>query len=607
MNNCPNCNKSLSNAQPKTCKQCNLHFCCRTCLYNHSNTIHTKHEEGSPFIFGEYHKKAPSKDTEYSYSNFTYILDCQKKRETIGKGAYGSLYYAKQKTSNKLFAIKEMSRQQVINQGATLEIIKREISIHIRIDHPNIVKLYSSHEDESNIYMIMEYVPNGTLFNLIQKYRGLTELTAFKYFIQVVFAIAFLHKNGFAHRDIKPENILIADDDIVKLCDFGWCINISNDEERKTFCGTFEYMAPEIINGATYKFSTDIWSLGVLLYEMTHGYSPFIVKDKDKDPRDKLFENIKNRNYTINKKLSNNCMDLIDKLLTTNIQERLNIEDIFTHPWVIENQMEMINILNKLNPSASEKRILVSMSNKGPLQRVKPQLNNNYEYVNNNGDDGLVKVDADAEQVEHDEPFPPTMKTTKVPMHQKKYTNDNDDDYNIDIDKLIFGSNKNNDDDYDAILNKIQQRNKNSKKQKQNKDNKTKKIRSVSKVDKPDTKTNIADNLDISDQEEFAFLNELNQGRATSKKQIDRTKMIDMTFLPPSLLYNDNNIKKSTEKILKTIDKIDKAQQEREKREKKKKKKQKKNEQEKKGEQEPKGFWENFFSAFKCGECVSHN
>jgi hypothetical protein len=249
------------------------------------------------------------------------------------------------------------------------------------------------------------------------------------------------------------------------------------------------------------------------------------------------------------------------------------------------------------------------MSNKGPLQRVKPQLNNNYEYVNNVINDNNNDLGKnDTEQIEHDEPFPPTMKTTKVSLHQKKYANDNDDDYNIDIDKLIFGSNKNNDDDYDVILNKIQQRNKNSKKQKQNKDNtKTKKIRSVSKIDEPDTKTNIADNLEISDQEEFAFLNELNQGRATSKKQIERTKMIDMTFLPPSLLYNDNNIKKSTEKILKTIDKIDKAQQEREKREKKKKKKQKKSEQEKKGEQEPKGFWENFFSAFKCGECVTHN
>ena len=605
MSYCSTCNKSLSNLQSRICKQCDLHFCSRICLYNHSNTVHNKQETSSPFIFGEYSKKAPPKDAEYSYSNFTYILDCQKKRETIGKGAYGSLYYAKQKTSNKLFAIKEMSRQQVINQGATLEIIKREISIHIGINHPNIVKLYSSHEDESNIYMIMEYVPNGTLFNLIQKYRGLTELTVFKYFIQVVFAIAFLHKNGFAHRDIKPENILIGDDDIVKLCDFGWCINISNNEERKTFCGTFEYMAPEIINGSTYKFSTDIWSLGVLLYEMTHGYSPFILKDKDKDPRDELFENIKNRNYTINKKLSNNCIDLIDKLLTTNIQERLNIEDIFIHPWVIENKTEMINLLNKLNPSASEKRILVSMSNKGPLQRVQPNSNKT-EYVNDDTNDNSLKNNT-TQVVEHDEPFPPTqqtIKTTKVPLHQKKFTNDND--YDLDIDKLIFASNKN-DDDFDAMLNILQQRNKHSKRQKQ-KDTRTKKTSSVSKVDKTDKTSNIADNLDISDQEEFAFLNELNQGRATTKKQIDRTKMIDMTFLPPQLLYNDNNIKKSTDKILKTIDLIDKAQNEREKRDKKKKKKkQKKSEQEKKGEQEPKGFWENFFSAFKCGECVAHN
>ena len=129
--------------------------------------------------------------------------------------------------------------------------------------------------------------------------------------------------------------------------------------------------------------------------------------------------------------------------------------------------MEMISLLNKLSPSASEKRILVSMSNKGPLQRGQPRSNPTHtsEHVKDNNNNGSSKP-TNAPQVEIEEPFPPAqqkIKTSKMPLHQKKFTNDEDD---LDIDKLIFASNKT-DDDFDAMLNVLQQRNKHSKKPKQ--------------------------------------------------------------------------------------------------------------------------------------------
>ena len=150
-----------------------------------------------------------------------------------------------------------------------------EISIHLKLLHENIARLYSYYEDESAFYLIMEYAEKGTLFNLIQNSKGLSEEKAFKYFIQVANAIYYLHSNNLMHRDLKPENCLIDNYDNIKLCDFGWTVECNN--KRVTFCGTYEYMAPEIIKELPYTNMIDVWSLGVLLYELIHSYSPFRV------------------------------------------------------------------------------------------------------------------------------------------------------------------------------------------------------------------------------------------------------------------------------------------------------------------------------------------
>ena len=152
-----------------------------------------------------------------------------------------------------------------------------EIDIHRRIIHENIIQLYSYHETDTHLFLINEYAPKGSLYQLIRRNKGMDERTAFKYFIQTAAAIYFLHSNELVHRDIKPENLLLDENNNIKLCDFGWCVQIFDDEPRKTFCGTYEYMAPEIIKEEYYDKSIDIWSLGILLYELLLGYSPFRV------------------------------------------------------------------------------------------------------------------------------------------------------------------------------------------------------------------------------------------------------------------------------------------------------------------------------------------
>ena len=158
----------------------------------------------------------------------------------------------------------------------------------------------------------MDFANNQNLFSLINKKNGLTEKEAFKYFIQTASAINFLHEQNLIHRDLKPENILIDNQDTVKLCDFGWCVELKIGN-RSTFCGTYEYMAPEIVNESPYDSAIDVWSLGVLLYELIHGYSPFRAKNSKNNDQEyiEIFSNITSYNFQIEKHVSKECADLI--------------------------------------------------------------------------------------------------------------------------------------------------------------------------------------------------------------------------------------------------------------------------------------------------------
>ena len=299
-------------------------------LLNSQNSISPFIDEG---VFLDY---KPLIKRNYMIENFKYLKDYNNEKIIIGKGGYGQLYLAQNIKDGKEYAIKNVSKDKMKSVGIDISIIKREIDIHIRITHPHIIKLFSFSEDRHNYYLAMEYAQKGTLYKLIRQKRGMSENEAFHYFIQVASAIHFLHSNGYAHRDIKPENILLDKNGSVKLCDFGWCVNVSKGN-RITFCGTYEYMAPEMINDEFYDLGIDIWSLGVLLYEMIHGYSPFralhFLKDA-KSAMKEIFRNIKSNNYSIDKNISKECIDLIDQLLTSDTKKRIKINELFMHPWV---------------------------------------------------------------------------------------------------------------------------------------------------------------------------------------------------------------------------------------------------------------------------------
>ena len=328
-------------------------------LLNTQNSISPFIDEG---VFLDY---KPLINYTYMIENFEYLKDYNNEKIIIGKGGYGQLYLAKNKKDGKEYAIKNVSKDKMKSVGIDISIIKREIDIHIRITHPHIIKLFSFSEDRHNFYLAMEYAQKGTLYKLIQQKRGMSEDEAFHYFIQVASAIHFLHSNGFAHRDIKPENILLDKNGSVKLCDFGWCVNVSKGN-RITFCGTYEYMAPEMINDEFYDLGIDIWSLGVLLYEMIHGYSPFrahyFLKDA-KSAMKEIFRNIKSNNYSIDKNISKECIDLIDQLLTTDTKKRIKINELFLHPWVKKKEKDYFPQYNNRFITLKDNEIKIGKNN----------------------------------------------------------------------------------------------------------------------------------------------------------------------------------------------------------------------------------------------------
>ena len=293
-------------------------------------------------------------DSSLNISNLVPVL-YKNKIILLGDGSFSKVQlYIHKKTKIK-YAVKKMNLIQLEKLSYSKKLIQNEINIHGRINHPNIIRLYNFYKHKNNCFLILEYASNGTLFDIIRKKSGLTESMAFYYFIQTLNAIYFLHLHSIVHRDLKPENLLINENNILKLCDFGWSVKL-NSNKRTTFCGTVEYMAPEIIKKQKYDETIDIWSLGVLLFELVHSYSPFCSGDLDIK---KIGNNIIKNKLKFKGGLSDEYKDLVKKILIKDSEKRIKIEEIYQHSFMtkyiniiyleINTGLNTLNIINKKN------------------------------------------------------------------------------------------------------------------------------------------------------------------------------------------------------------------------------------------------------------------
>ena len=394
---CPSCFKEISSTKFLKCKFCERNFCSLSCLINHVQTHQVNPNSSNSLVYSLKRRQSENLTEQYSFltsGDFRDIINFDKKYEfqnftkviedifpkQLGTGSFGRVYLVSHNETKELFALKTIEKRKIMTTYGKLDIIYNEINIHSKLSHQNIIKLYNMHEDDETINIIMEYAPNGNLYQMIKKEKnGFSESKAFDYFIQVINAVYYLHSNNIIHRDIKPENLLLCEDNKLKLCDFGWAKELSL-ENRSTFCGTMEYMAPEIVGSENYDYSVDIWSLGILLYELLFGHSPFKGSNTNN-----IIQNIKSHelNYDDkNKKISKSCKDLIQKLLNMNPQKRLKIKDILEHPFIkkhakkfssskkvqIFNDDKIKNMLNKnlhdMNNNNSSKKIIDNLNNK---------------------------------------------------------------------------------------------------------------------------------------------------------------------------------------------------------------------------------------------------
>ena len=359
---CPTCKKEIESLKLLKCKFCEKNFCSLSCLVNHASTHLGSNDpiinivnslkrrqsenltEQYTFITSGDFKEKTNFDKKYDYKNFTKVIEDIFPKQ-LGSGSFGRVFLVTHNETKKLYALKVIDKRKLLVSYGKLDIIYNEINIHSKLDHENIIKLYNIYEDNDNINIIMEYAPNGNLFELLSKEKnGFSEYKAFEYFIQVVNAVYYLHNNNIIHRDIKPENILIGEDNKIKLCDFGWAKELTL-ENRSTFCGTVEYMAPEIVENENYDYSVDIWSLGILLYELLYGHSPFKANNTKN-----IILNIKSHELTYddkNKNVSNSCKDLIKKLLNNNPQKRYKIKDILEHPFIKKHSERYLSTFKK--------------------------------------------------------------------------------------------------------------------------------------------------------------------------------------------------------------------------------------------------------------------
>jgi serine/threonine protein kinase len=241
------------------------------------------------------------------------------------------------------------------------EQIKLEVRIMYSLNHEHIIKLYNHFEDNDYFYLIVEYAPKGQLYDELKKVKRFLEVDAAQYMREVVSAVQYLHSLNppVIHRDIKPENILLDTKNSAKLCDFGWSNFFNPTRERFTYCGTPDYLSPEMIKQAGHDQRLDIWNLGVLLFEMLTGRPPFEGRNQKE-----LFDNIKNLRISYPKDFPKLAKDLVAKLLKPNPKDRLSLEELLTHPWftgkpllrpILTKEIEMEKALPKADQDLEEK------------------------------------------------------------------------------------------------------------------------------------------------------------------------------------------------------------------------------------------------------------
>lgn len=286
--------------------------------------------EKKPAVLDKGKKPADFKTEKNDKSSSRWSLENFDIGRHLGKGKFGNVYLAREKKTKFVVALKVLFKKQVHESGIEHQV-RREIEIQAHLRHANIIRLYGYFHDESRIYMILEYAPKGALFKALKEQPDsrFGEKQSAIYIKSLASALYYLHNKNVIHRDIKPENLLLGNDGELKIADFGWCVHEPNSK-RTTLCGTLDYLPPEMVVGKPHSKNVDLWSLGVLCYELLVGQPPF-----NSPTYDATYKKIMKVQYHAPEFMSLGAKHLISNLLVLNPEERMPLEKIITHPWII--------------------------------------------------------------------------------------------------------------------------------------------------------------------------------------------------------------------------------------------------------------------------------
>jgi len=257
--------------------------------------------------------------------------------KTLGEGTFGKVKFAVNTESTEKVAIKILDKEKIQKQNMGAQI-KKEISIMKMVKHENVVKLYEVLASRTKIFIVLELITGGELFDKIVAEGRFDEPTARYYFRQLIKGVKYCHGQGVCHRDLKPKNLLLDANGLLKISDFGLSAlytGSAEDEGRATLlhttCGTPNYVAPEVLADKGYDGrAADVWSCGVILYVLLAGFLPF-----DEPHMSALFRKIQKADFTYPSWFTGPVRTLIDRILVPDPLKRISVGDIEADPWFI--------------------------------------------------------------------------------------------------------------------------------------------------------------------------------------------------------------------------------------------------------------------------------
>jgi len=295
------------------------------------DSAHSNNNDGVPQI--NLPSNRPSSNTVRETKG-KYTLPDFALQRTLGTGSFGRVHLVQSKHNQRFYAVKVLKKQQVVKMKQ-VEHTNDERRMLQRCRHPFLITLWGTWQDSKNLYMVMDFIEGGELFSLLRKSQRFPNPVAKFYAAEVTLALDYLHSMNIIYRDLKPENLLLDRHGHLKITDFGFAKEVP--DITWTLCGTPDYLAPEVVSSKGYNKSVDWWSLGILIFEMLAGFTPFW----DSGSPLKIYENILKGRVKYPPYIHPDAQDLLSKLITADLTKRLGnlhggSRDVMTHPWFAE-------------------------------------------------------------------------------------------------------------------------------------------------------------------------------------------------------------------------------------------------------------------------------